>query len=161
MIRDFRFRFLGFIYSLVATHISFPLQCGVPPSDIGIIAPYQQQVRLLRDLMREHHLVDVEVNTVDQYQGRDKAAIFMSFVKSRQEDGSVRAVTFWCLEFLGGSVIPFVLMRYFVQFGFIPYFFWTSKELKETGKVYFFGKKLGKYRQILRKPNICKKDHFL
>ena len=66
-----------------------PLQCGVSPSDIGIIAPYQQQVRLLRDFMHEHHLVDVEVNTVDQYQGRDKAAIFMSFVKSRQEDGAV------------------------------------------------------------------------
>ena len=70
-------------------YVLLSLQCGVSPSDIGIIAPYQQQVRLLRDFMREHHLVDVEVNTVDQYQGRDKAAIFMSFVKSRREDGTV------------------------------------------------------------------------
>ncbi|KAK2182354.1 hypothetical protein NP493_357g00002 [Ridgeia piscesae] len=68
------------------------IQCGVSPSDIGIIAPYQQQVRLLRDFMHEHHLVDVEVNTVDQYQGRDKAAIFMSFVKSRQEDGATGGI---------------------------------------------------------------------
>lgn len=50
--------------------------------NIGVIAPYREQVSLLRDVVSQN----VEVNTVDQYQGRDKEIIFYSGTRS----GSVR-----------------------------------------------------------------------
>lgn len=39
---------------------------------IGVIAPYGLQVELLRKILEEHIDNEIEVNTVDQYQGRDK-----------------------------------------------------------------------------------------
>lgn len=39
---------------------------------IGIIAPYALQVDLLRKSVQQLFDADIEVNTVDQYQGRDK-----------------------------------------------------------------------------------------
>lgn len=53
------------------------LAAGVPPQQIGIITPYAAQVRLLRDLMGE----DVEINSVDGFQGREKEAILISLVR--------------------------------------------------------------------------------
>lgn len=49
-----------------------------PVSEIGVIAPYQRQVKSLRALAR---LYNVEVSTIDQYQGRDKDIILISCVK--------------------------------------------------------------------------------
>ena len=59
----------------------FPAQCGLTEQAIGVIAPFRQQVWLLRETLRQGGLETVEVNTVDQYQGRDKEVIVMSFVK--------------------------------------------------------------------------------
>ena len=56
-------------------------QANVSRADIGVIAPYRQQVKLLRERLRCGGHGDVEVNTVDQYQGRDKSVIIISFVK--------------------------------------------------------------------------------
>lgn len=39
---------------------------------IGVIAPYALQVDLLKKYIEKHFDRDIEVNTVDQYQGRDK-----------------------------------------------------------------------------------------
>ena len=65
------------------------LQAGVAPADVGVIALYNEQVRLIRDVLTSQQRVsggggggsDVEVNTVDRYQGRDKSVVMMSFVK--------------------------------------------------------------------------------
>uniref|UniRef100_A0A2A4JCZ8 DNA helicase n=1 Tax=Heliothis virescens TaxID=7102 RepID=A0A2A4JCZ8_HELVI len=51
---------------------------NVKPSDIGIIAPYRDQVSLLRRSLAQHA---VEVSTVDQFQGRDKSVIIYSCTK--------------------------------------------------------------------------------
>ncbi|KAM7349612.1 DNA replication helicase/nuclease 2 isoform 1-T2 [Cochliomyia hominivorax] len=59
------------------------------PDRIGIVAPYRAQVELLKKLALQHHdyyqassekldFSAVEVNTVDQYQGRDKDIIIYS-----------------------------------------------------------------------------------
>ena len=49
-----------------------------PIGEVGVIAPYQRQVKSLRALVR---LYNVEVSTIDQYQGRDKEIILISCVK--------------------------------------------------------------------------------
>ncbi len=51
---------------------------GVQREWIGVITPYDDQVDLLRTL------VDVEVNTVDGYQGREKEVVIVSFVRSNR-----------------------------------------------------------------------------
>ncbi len=52
------------------------VKAGVKKEWIGIITPYEDQVDLLRD--------DVEVSTVDGYQGREKEVIVISFVRSNR-----------------------------------------------------------------------------
>nr|XP_044993688.1 DNA replication ATP-dependent helicase/nuclease DNA2 isoform X1 [Jaculus jaculus] len=64
------------------------IKAGCSPSDIGIIAPYRQQLRLISDLLAPASVGVVEVNTVDRYQGRDKRVILVSFVRSN-EDGTL------------------------------------------------------------------------
>ncbi|KAL7745348.1 hypothetical protein ACLKA6_015366 [Drosophila palustris] len=56
------------------------LDAGYDASRIGVIAPYRAQVELLRKL--GHNLGEVEFNTVDQYQGRDKDLIIYSCTKT-------------------------------------------------------------------------------
>jgi len=57
------------------------LQVGVAESDVGVIAPYRAQVKLVRESLRCGGHCGVEVNTVDQYQGRDISVVIISFVK--------------------------------------------------------------------------------
>lgn len=47
-----------------------------------MIAPFRAQVALLRKIVASNIDVDVEVNTVDQYQGRDKDVIIFSCTKT-------------------------------------------------------------------------------
>ncbi|XP_073830771.1 DNA replication helicase/nuclease 2 [Musca autumnalis] len=67
------------------------------PDRIGVIAPYRAQVELLRKLALQHHefyekqkpalnFSMVEVNTVDQYQGRDKDIIIYSCSRTGSSD---------------------------------------------------------------------------
>ncbi|KAL6038365.1 hypothetical protein STEG23_000884, partial [Scotinomys teguina] len=66
------------------------IKAGCSPSNIGIIAPYRQQLRTISDLLARSSVGMVEVNTVDKYQGRDKSLILVSFVRSN-EDGTLRS----------------------------------------------------------------------
>ncbi|XP_012282374.1 DNA replication ATP-dependent helicase/nuclease DNA2 isoform X2 [Orussus abietinus] len=54
------------------------LEGGVLVKDIGIISPYKMQVNLLKRIIQP----GVEINTVDQFQGRDKSIIIYSCAKS-------------------------------------------------------------------------------
>ncbi len=45
--------------------------------DVGVIAPYREQVQLLKKTTTAKN-IEVEINTVDQYQGRDKDIIIFS-----------------------------------------------------------------------------------
>jgi len=64
------------------------LAAGIDPLTIGVIAPYAAQVRLLRDLANRRRPQelwrDVEIDTVDGFQGREKEAIVISLVRSNQ-----------------------------------------------------------------------------
>jgi uncharacterized protein len=51
-------------------------------SDVMVVAPFNAQVRLLRERLP----ADVEVGTVDKFQGREAAAVFYSMASSSSED---------------------------------------------------------------------------
>ncbi|KAL3688211.1 hypothetical protein R1sor_014520 [Riccia sorocarpa] len=59
--------------------------------DIGVISPYSAQVRMLQDLLlRSEHedrsrFADLEVKTVDGFQGREKEVIVISTVRANAE----------------------------------------------------------------------------
>ncbi len=69
-----------------AEHVSRVIQeCltfGLSPEHIGVIAPYQAQVRLLTKMLGE---TGVEINSVDGFQGREKEVIIISFVRANTE----------------------------------------------------------------------------
>jgi len=54
------------------------LGLGLDPSQVGVIAPYEDQVKLLREILPE----GVEARTVDGFQGREKEVIVLSLVRS-------------------------------------------------------------------------------
>jgi len=47
-----------------------------------VITPYSAQVRLLRDRLKQP---DIEVDSVDGFQGREKEAVIVSLVRSNPE----------------------------------------------------------------------------
>jgi predicted DNA helicase len=55
------------------------LNAGVDPSQIAVIAPYDDQVKRLDDALDVDGL---EVDTVDGFQGREKEVVFVSLVRS-------------------------------------------------------------------------------
>uniref|UniRef100_A0A673GAX9 DNA replication ATP-dependent helicase/nuclease n=1 Tax=Sinocyclocheilus rhinocerous TaxID=307959 RepID=A0A673GAX9_9TELE len=60
-------------------------EAGCRASDIGVIAPYRQQLKTISSLLQGDAFKALEVNTVDKYQGRDKSVIIVSFVRSNPE----------------------------------------------------------------------------
>lgn len=55
------------------------LKLGVPPEDIAVITPYEDQRNVLRSFLRVKGL---EINTVDGFQGREKEIVVLSLVRS-------------------------------------------------------------------------------
>jgi ATP-dependent RNA/DNA helicase IGHMBP2 len=62
--------------NLAVAQVKALQQAGV--TQIGIITPYAGQVRLLREQLGE----EIEINSVDGFQGREKEAILISLVRS-------------------------------------------------------------------------------
>ncbi|MFM8251254.1 MAG: AAA domain-containing protein [Planctomycetota bacterium] len=60
------------------------VDCGLPMNSIGIIAPYAAQVRLLRERLGDE-FPELEIDTVDGFQGREKEAILVSLVRSNPQ----------------------------------------------------------------------------
>ena len=60
----------------------------MPGSSIGVITPYQAQVQLLKSSIGVS--ADIEVNTVDQYQGRDKSVVVISFARTTASSSNHR-----------------------------------------------------------------------
>ncbi|XP_055947558.1 DNA replication ATP-dependent helicase/nuclease DNA2-like [Argiope bruennichi] len=70
-----------FEVNLVQAILQVLLKCKISEWDIGIITPYRRQVDLIENKLRKMNVNNLEVNTVDQYQGRDKDVIIISCVK--------------------------------------------------------------------------------
>lgn len=67
---------------LVLRHLKKLLEDGVLASQIAIISPYSAQVRLLASQIP---LPEIEVDSVDGFQGREKEAVILSLVRSNVE----------------------------------------------------------------------------
>lgn len=54
------------------------------PVSIGVISFYYDQVALIRQMLRQEsfYAIDVEVNTVDRFQGKEKEIVFVSLVRN-------------------------------------------------------------------------------
>lgn len=70
---------------LVIARLSQLLAAGLLPADVAVIAPYSAQVMLLRQRAAERGLPEVEIDTVDAFQGREKEAILVSLTRSNAE----------------------------------------------------------------------------
>lgn len=71
--------------ALVIQLVQQLIEQGVAARDLAVITPYAAQSRLIRDLSP---YPDLEVDTVDGFQGREKEAIVMTMVRSNP-DGEV------------------------------------------------------------------------
>ena len=56
------------------------LGSGIKERQIGVITPYNNQIKLIGNLLRQYK--DVEVQSVDGFQGREKEVILLSLVRS-------------------------------------------------------------------------------
>ena len=65
--------------NVVAKIVGSWLAAGLAASEIGVITPYAAQARLLRERVAER---EVEIDSVDGFQGREKTAIIISLVRS-------------------------------------------------------------------------------
>lgn len=61
------------------------IACGVGEKDIGIITPYLDQVKLIRDIMPKDSRV--VVGSVDSFQGQERNVILISTVRSYNSKG--------------------------------------------------------------------------
>ena len=55
---------------------------GIPHSDVIVVAPYNAQVNLLRELLP----VDVRVGTVDKFQGQEALVVLYSMASSSGQE---------------------------------------------------------------------------
>jgi superfamily I DNA and/or RNA helicase len=85
---------------LVVNHMEGLVEAGISPRDIAIITPYNAQVDLIKSLLANHQQLskDVEIGSgndclsrvvldflVDGFQGREKEAVIISFVRSNDK----------------------------------------------------------------------------
>lgn len=75
---------------IAINHCKALLASGVEASEIAIISPYAAQVALLNDLKSEHvtdlkDQKDLEIGSIDGFQGREKDAVIISMVRSNEE----------------------------------------------------------------------------
>ncbi|KAI9006369.1 P-loop containing nucleoside triphosphate hydrolase protein [Hyaloraphidium curvatum] len=69
---------------IVVEHVKRLIEANVHPSDIGITTPYNGQVNRLRAALAEQ-FPDLEIASIDSYQGREKHAMILSLVRSNEE----------------------------------------------------------------------------
>ncbi|NWS72502.1 SMBP2 protein, partial [Crotophaga sulcirostris] len=69
---------------LAGLHIQALVDAGVKAHDIAVVAPYNLQVDMLREHLC-HRYPELEIKSVDGFQGREKEAVILSFVRSNRK----------------------------------------------------------------------------
>lgn len=71
--------------TLTAQLVIALLAVGVAAKEIGVITLYRSQLALLRQLFKAAHISsDVEIDSADRFQGRDKECVILSMVRSNE-----------------------------------------------------------------------------
>uniref|UniRef100_U3KAV9 Uncharacterized protein n=1 Tax=Ficedula albicollis TaxID=59894 RepID=U3KAV9_FICAL len=70
---------------LVGMHVQALVDAGVKAKDIAVVAPYNLQVDMLRQHLCHSH-PELEIKSVDGFQGREKEAVILSFVRSNRKE---------------------------------------------------------------------------
>lgn len=75
---------------LVADHVKLLRMYDVSMDDIGIITPYSAQIETIRTAVRETigNVHNLKIDTVDSFQGSEREAIIVSFVRSNRGNHS-------------------------------------------------------------------------
>ncbi|KAI6652586.1 DNA-binding protein SMUBP-2-like isoform X1 [Oopsacas minuta] len=68
--------------NLVSQYVGMLIKFGISQSEIAVIAPYSLQVELITTKLALLEVYNVEVHTVDGFQGREKEAMIISFTRS-------------------------------------------------------------------------------
>lgn len=69
---------------VAARHVDNLVEAGIRPEDIAVITPYNGQLALLSQMLREKY-PGLELGSVDGFQGREKEAVVVSLVRSNSE----------------------------------------------------------------------------
>jgi DNA polymerase alpha-associated DNA helicase A len=72
--------------ALVKLHVTRLIDAGVKAEDIAVVTPYNAQLALISKLLKEQY-PDLELGSVDGFQGREKEAVVVSLVRSGGEVG--------------------------------------------------------------------------
>jgi len=67
--------------NLIVRYVRELIEAGVSPEQMAVIAPYAAQVRLLRGRLE---IADLEIDTVDGFQGREKEVVLLTLVRSNR-----------------------------------------------------------------------------
>jgi superfamily I DNA and/or RNA helicase len=67
----------------VVRHARALLAAGLGPRQLAVITPYRAQAALIAELLADTE--ELEVDTVDAFQGREKDAVLVSLVRSSSE----------------------------------------------------------------------------
>ena len=70
--------------AVVVRHVEDLISAGLQPEDIAVISPYNAQVALLSQALKEKY-PEIELGSVDGFQGREKEAVIVSLVRSNPE----------------------------------------------------------------------------
>ncbi|KAH8694895.1 putative DNA helicase [Talaromyces proteolyticus] len=70
--------------ALAVRHVECLIDAGVKPEDIAVVTPYNAQVALIAQSLKEKY-PRIEIGSVDGFQGREKEAIVVSLVRSNDK----------------------------------------------------------------------------
>ncbi|KAJ1673836.1 hypothetical protein EV182_004466, partial [Spiromyces aspiralis] len=69
---------------IVVKHVEELIGYGVNTSDIAVISPYNSQVDLLKSMLRTEY-PEIEIGSVDGFQGREKEVVVLTLVRSNDK----------------------------------------------------------------------------
>ncbi|KAL6247809.1 hypothetical protein RBB50_005157 [Rhinocladiella similis] len=70
--------------AVVAMHVKKLTEAGVKDEDIAVVTPYNAQLAILSSMLKEKY-PNIELGSVDGFQGREKEAVIASLVRSNAE----------------------------------------------------------------------------
>ncbi|KAK5115357.1 hypothetical protein LTR62_001557 [Meristemomyces frigidus] len=70
--------------AIVRLHVGRLIEAGVKPEDIAVVTPYNGQLALLSQLLKDK-FPGLELGSIDGFQGREKEAVVVSLVRSNVE----------------------------------------------------------------------------